>query len=39
LYNSSLCEKMKTDGLAHAENFTDDKIAKSLITVYQNLMK
>lgn len=37
LFDSSLQETMKKEGLIHAENFTDDKIANRLMTLYKNI--
>ena len=38
LSDASLRERMKTDGLAHAENFTDHKIALNLMNIYRKLL-
>ena len=35
--NKRLKEKMITSGYQHAQNFTDDKIAKNLMNIYQSL--
>ena len=37
LNSQELQEKMKTEGLKHAQNFTDDKIADNLMKVYTAL--
>ena len=37
LNSKGLKEKMKTKGLEHAQNFTDDKIAENLMKVYSSL--
>jgi glycosyltransferase involved in cell wall biosynthesis len=37
LNSKELQEKMKTKGLEHAQNFTDDKIADNLMKVYTSL--
>jgi len=37
LNSIKLQEKMKTEGLEHAQNFTDDKIADNLMKVYNTL--
>ena len=37
LFDSNLQEIMKKEGLIHAENFTDDKIANRLMTLYKNI--
>ena len=38
LNSKELQKKMKTNGLEHAQNFTDDKIANNLMTVYKTLL-
>ena len=35
--NKKLKEEMITNGYQHAQNFTDDKIAKNLMNIYQSL--
>ena len=37
LNSKELQEKMETEGLEHAQNFTDDKIADNLMKVYKSL--
>jgi glycosyltransferase involved in cell wall biosynthesis len=37
LSDDKLKSKMEEDGYAHAQSFTDDKIANNLMSVYQNL--
>ena len=37
LNSKELQEKMETEGLEHAQNFTDDKIANNLMKVYKSL--
>ena len=37
LHNSELKKTMKQEGLFHAQNFTDDKIADSLLTLYKSV--
>jgi glycosyltransferase involved in cell wall biosynthesis len=37
LNSKELQEKMKTEGLKHAQNFTDHKIADNLMKVYTSL--
>ena len=38
LTDTSLQETMKKEGLRHAGKFTDDQIARNLMSVYQNLL-
>jgi len=38
LTDTSLQETMKKEGLLHAGKFTDDKIARHMMSVYQNLL-
>jgi len=38
LNSQELQEKMKTEGLEHAQNFTDNKIANNLMKVYNTLL-
>ena len=38
LTDTSLQETMKEEGLLHAGKFTDDKIARHMMSVYQNLL-
>jgi glycosyltransferase involved in cell wall biosynthesis len=38
LTDTDLQETMKEEGLLHADKFTDDKIARNMMTVYQNLL-
>ena len=37
LNSKKLQEKMKTEGLQHAQNFTDHKIADNLMKIYNTL--
>ena len=39
LNSKQVQEKMKTEGLQHAQNFTDHKIADNLMKVYSNLLR
>lgn len=39
LNSKELQEKMKSEGLQHAQNFTDHKIADNLMKVYSNLLR
>ena len=38
LTDTSLQETMKEEGLLHANKFTDDKIARNMMSVYRNLL-